>query len=80
VSIATGFLLFAARATSVAANGIFQAKMSLLVLAVVWQASVQYRLARKTPLLPRSARAIGSIGLMVWLSLAVTACAFILLE
>lgn len=80
VSIATGFLLFAARATSVAANGIFQTKMSLLVLAVVWQASVQYSLARKTPRSLRSARAIGSIGLMVWLSLAVTACAFILLE
>ena len=80
VSIVTGFLLFAARATSVGANGIFQTKMSLLVIAVVWQASLQYRLARATPLSPRSAPAIGAIGLLVWLSLAVTACAFILLE
>jgi hypothetical protein len=79
VSIVTGFLLFAPRATAVAANGIFQTKMSLLVIAVVWQATVQYRLARTTPS-PRSARAIGSVGLVVWLGLAVTACAFILLE
>lgn len=80
VSVVTGFLLFAGRATSIAENGIFQTKMSLLVLAVLWQIGVQRRFASATPLSSRGARAIGVVGLVLWLSLAVTACAFILLE
>jgi hypothetical protein len=80
VSIATGALLFAGRATSIAANGIFQAKMSLLVLAVLWQIALQRRLARTTALSRHAERAIGFAGLTLWLCLAVTACAFILLE
>jgi hypothetical protein len=80
VSVVTGLLLFAGRATSIAANGIFQTKMALLVLAVLWQAAVQSRLARTAPLRPPKARAIGFAGLLLWLGLAVTACAFILLE
>ena len=80
VSIATGFLLFAGRAMSIAANGIFQTKMVLVVLAVLWQVGVQQRLAQTTPLSPRTSRAIGIVGLTLWLSLGITACAFILLE
>ena len=79
-SIVTGFLLFAGRATSIAENGIFQAKIALLILAVLWQIGVQCLLASATPLSSRAARAIGVAGLVLWLSLAVTACAFILLE
>jgi hypothetical protein len=80
VSVVTGALLFAARASSIAANGFFQTKIALLVLAVTWQMIVQHRLARTTNHSPRSARALGALGLALWLGLAVTACAFILLE
>ena len=80
VSVATGLLLFAARATSIAPNGIFQTKMLLLVFAAVWQVTVHRRLAQSSPLSAQTARAIGLAGLAVWLGLAVTACAFILLE
>lgn len=80
LSAATGALLFAGRATSIAANGIFQTKISLLVIAVVWQLAVHYRLTRPTAPSPQAARAIGLAGFALWLGLAVTACAFILLE
>jgi hypothetical protein len=80
VSVATGALLFAGRATSIAANGIFQTKMSLLVIAVVWQLAVHYRLTRPAAPSPQAVRAIGVTGFALWLGLAVTACAFILLE
>jgi len=80
VSVITGALLFAGRASSIAANGIFQTKMSLLLLAVAWQLVVQHRLARTTAQSPRATRTAGVAGLALWLGLAVTACAFILLE
>lgn len=80
VSVVTGTLLFAGRASSIAANGIFQTKMSLLLLAVAWQLVVQHRLTRTTTQSPGAARAFGFVGLALWLGLAVTACAFILLE
>ena len=80
ISVITGFLLFAGRATSIAANGIFQSKMLLLVLAVLWQVALQRRLAQTTPLSSQAQRTIGLAGLALWLGLAATACAFILLE
>jgi hypothetical protein len=80
ISIATGALLFAGRATSIAANGIFQTKVSLLLIAAVWQLGVHYRLARSTSQSKQSASAVGFVGLALWLGLAVTACAFVLLE
>ena len=68
VSVTTGALLFAARATAVSANGTFQLKMLLLLAA----AAFHFTVARSR------AGAVGSLTL--WIALAVTACAFILLE
>jgi len=79
VSAVTGVLLFAGRASEIAANGIFQTKMSLIVIAVAWQLVVQRRLTQ-TVRSAETTRALGVIGLALWLGLAVTACAFILLE
>ena len=79
VSAVTGVLLFAGRASEIAANGIFQAKISLIVIAVLWQLVVQRRLLQTVPS-AEGTRAVGVIGLALWLGLAVTACAFILLE
>jgi hypothetical protein len=80
VSIVTGALLFSGRATSIAANGIFQTKMSLALIAAVWQLGVHYRLARAASQSKQNAGAVGFVGLALWLGLALTACAFILLE
>lgn len=69
ISVSTGALLFAARASEAGANGTFQLKMLLLVTAVTCQFAVAPR-----------ARAGAILSLALWLALAVTACAFILLE
>ena len=79
VSAVTGVLLFAGRASEIAANGIFQTKISLIVIAVAWQLVVHRRLTQTVPS-AETTRALGVIGLALWLGLAVTACAFILLE
>ena len=68
VSVTTGALLFAARATEASVNGTFQLKMLLLLAA----ASVHFTIVRS--------RAGAAASLSLWIALALTACAFILLE
>jgi len=70
ISLPTGVLLFGPRATVAAHNTFFELKMLLLLTA----AAVQFGLLR------RESRAIGAAGLALWLGLAASACAFILLE
>lgn len=79
LSIVTGALLVAPRATSAAGNGFFQAKMALLLAAAVFHFAVQRRVARQgdgTVL----GIATAAVGLVLWTALALAACAFILLE
>jgi hypothetical protein len=80
VSVATGLLLFAARAASISVNGAFQVKMLLLVAAAVFHFTVHravtQRASRTAPLL----RATGVVGLALWLGVAASGCVFILLE
>jgi hypothetical protein len=79
VSVLTGLLLFAPRATAAAANSTFQLKMALLVLAAAYQFLLVRSAARSSP--PRGRLAMtGVAGLLIWTSLAATACAYILLE
>jgi hypothetical protein len=80
LNVVTGVLLFAGRASEIAANGIFQAKMSLILIAVVWQLIVHRRVRQAAVQSPQATRTVGVVGLALWLGLAVTACAFILLE
>lgn len=80
ISVATGALLFAARATDAGANGTFQLKMLLLLLAAACQFAF---FGGRSALERRSAgatRAASAITLGLWLGLALAACAFILLE
>jgi hypothetical protein len=70
LSLPTGLLLFGPRATAAGHNTFFQLKMLLLVTA----AAVQFGLLR------RDSRGIGAASLALWLGLAASACAFILLE
>jgi len=70
LSLPTGLLLFGPRALNTAHNPTFQLKLLLILTA----SAVQFGLQR------RGTRAIGGLGLMLWIALALTACAFILLE
>jgi len=80
ISVSTGALLFAARAADVGTNGTFQLKMLLLLAAATFHFTVPHRLAAHAPASVPSARAAGWLGLSLWLGLALSACAFILLE
>jgi hypothetical protein len=91
ISALTGLLLFAPRAAVASANWIFQLKMALLVTAVLFHVFVHRRVARS----PRhnhttgqsamswstsTQRATAVVGLLLWTGLALSGCAFILLE
>ena len=80
VSLLTGFALFAPRATSTAVNGVFQLKLVLLLLAAITQLLFNAKALGPSGLSVGRLRAGGVSGLVLWLSLAVTACWFILFE
>jgi len=80
ISVATGVPLFAAHATAVSANGTFQLKMVLLLAAAVCHFAVGWNDRVQAAVVAPGARTGAAVSLALWLSLAVTACAFILLE
>lgn len=80
VSVSTGVLLFAPRASTTLANSTFQLKMLLLVSAVGMQWFLAVRDGAMTPPSARADRLAGSVGLALWVGLALVACAFILFE
>jgi hypothetical protein len=91
ISVLTGVFLFAPRATAASVNWIFQLKMALLMAAVLFHVLVHRRVAR-TPrhnhISGQSAmswstpmqKATAVVGLLLWTGLALSGCAFILLE
>ena len=80
ISVATGLLLFAARAVEIAENGFFQLKMLLLVAAAVFYFAVYRNISRRAHVQPRLLRFTGALGLALWFAVALAGCAFILLE
>ena len=62
------------------ANGTFQLKMLLLIAAAIFHFAMQRGVLAQQSTGVRQARAAGAVGLSLWMGLAVTACAFILLE
>jgi hypothetical protein len=91
ISALTGLLLFSARASAASVNWIFQLKMTLLLTAVLFHVFVHRRVAatpRHNHLTGHSARSWSSgaqratavVGLLLWTGLALSGCAFILLE
>ena len=80
ISAATGALLFAARATAVSANGMFQLKMLLLVTAAAFHFVVGRNDRAQDSVASPHTRVGAALSLALWFALAVTACAFILLE
>lgn len=79
LSAVTGFLLFTNRATEAASNNVFRLKIALAVVAVAVHAALVSPLGSPERL-PATARWRGAASLALWISLAVTACAYILLE
>lgn len=80
ISIATGLLLFFPRATTAIENWIFQLKMTLVLVAGVFHLIVAGATRRPESMPPALQRMAGVLSLAVWLGLALTACAFLLIE
>ena len=80
ISVVTGLILFTPRAPGTATNSVFQLKILLILAAATFQLSVTSMIARRMTLSLRWLRAGGVLGLTLWLSLALTACWFILFE
>jgi hypothetical protein len=79
ISAGTGLLLFATRAVAASDNRTFRLKMLLLLIAVVFH-FVARRFALQRPVAVQVVRALGAVGMTLWLALALAACAYILLE
>lgn len=80
VSLLTGFALFAPRASGIAPSGVFQLKMGLLVVVSIFQLNLNALVLSRPTFSTVSLRTSGVLGLALWLSLAGTACWFILFE
>ena len=80
ISIITGLLLFFPRATTAIENWIFQLKMTLLIVAGVFHFVVATAVSGREPLGPALQRVAGVVSLVLWVGLALTACAFLLIE
>jgi hypothetical protein len=80
LSVATGLLLFSARAPDAAANSTFQLKMLLLVSAALFHVLRFRRVPRRIDASRLSLRLNGAAGLALWAGVALAGCAYILLE
>jgi hypothetical protein len=78
VSAVTGTLLFSPRASEASRNTFFEIKMAALAAACL----CQFVLQRFVVAADRSvaARAVGVVGVLLWLTLAIAAGAFVLLD
>jgi hypothetical protein len=80
-NVVTGLLLVSPRIATASANRYFQIKLLLLVAAVTFYFSVYRKAMRGRPLPPGlSARIAGVVGFLLWLSVVIAGCGFILLE
>jgi hypothetical protein len=80
ISVTSGLLLFAPRASAAAENTFFQVKMLLLVAASVFHFAVYRRVSRRRDASAGVLRLTGALGLALWFGVALAGCAFILLE
>ncbi|MEQ1871972.1 MAG: DUF6644 family protein [Vicinamibacterales bacterium] len=80
ISLATGLLLFAPRASAASANSIFQLKMLLLGLATAFHFTIHRSATRRVGVAPRVLRGVGATGFLLWTGVAMAGCAFILFE
>jgi hypothetical protein len=79
VSLLTGVLLFAPRATTAVVNSTFRLKMTLLVLGALLHVTL-LRAAGSEPADGGMLRAGRALALALWVGVGLAGCAFILLE
>ena len=80
ISVTTGLLLFAARASTAAESGFFQLKMVVLLTAAVFHFAFYRSVARQGTAQQHVLQFAGALGLMLWFGVAVAGCAYILFE
>jgi uncharacterized membrane protein YhhN len=80
ISLSTGLLQFAPRASYTVPGTAFRLKMLLIVVAVGYQLTVNRLVPLESAVRTGRIRAAGAIGVLLWISLALTACWFILFE
>jgi hypothetical protein len=80
LNIVTGLLMVSPRIVDAAANWIFQSKMTLLALGVVFHVGWYRRAASGTAPRWLPAGAVGAIGLVLWVGVLAAGVGFILLE
>lgn len=80
ISVATGGLLFSARATVAVHNEYFQLKMALLAAAVAFHVGVYRRLLTAPGAAGLGSRAGGALAIALWFGVAAAGGAYILLE
>jgi hypothetical protein len=80
ISVLTGMMLFSPRASYTAPSGVFQFKMALFVGAASYQFALSYFALRRPGIGAPLLRVSGAVGLLLWMSLAIVACWFILFE
>jgi hypothetical protein len=74
ILLLTGPFMFTAQAAKWHDNPIFWLKMLLLIVATVFQLSVRRKIASmELPLQPATAKLIGAVSLVLWISLALSA-------
>ena len=80
ISGLTGFLLFAPRAPEAGVNTIFRFKMLMLASAAAFHFTVHRSVSTRPSVSPPAQRLVGAVGFVLWASVAVAGCAYILLE
>jgi hypothetical protein len=68
----TGPLMFTAQAAKWHDNPVFWVKMLLLIIASIFQLSVHHKVS-SGPLVPASAKGMGAVSLVLWISTALLA-------
>ena len=80
ISITTGALLFAPRASTALHNDYFQIKMLLLVAGMAFQGSLYLAIARHGAAALWARRTTGTLCVVLWMGVILAGSAFILLE
>jgi uncharacterized protein YacL len=80
ISVVSGLLLFAPRASTAVQNGIFQVKMLLLSAAALFYFAFYRNVARGGDDARLRLRFTGALGIVLWFGVVLAGCAFILLE